>query len=135
VFKHPLGFPEAYVSLNETLNDDLANTITYAYVCLKSPRKQDGNFMFGYDDGAKVFLNGKVILNDDGPHEYKIRELAIPVVLEKGDNHLLIKLKNRFGPAGFASSIEDTSKTMLYDMEVVVPKEKGMAQPGKSAKL
>ncbi|MDP2981980.1 MAG: DUF362 domain-containing protein [Candidatus Latescibacter sp.] len=135
VFKHPLGLPEAYVSLNEAMNDDLANTITYAYVCLKSPRKQEGNFMFGFDDGAKVYLNGKVILNDDGPHEFKLREQAIPVVLEKGENHLLIKLKNRFGPAGFASSIEDTSKTMLYDMEVVVPKEKGMAQPGKSAKL
>jgi uncharacterized protein (DUF362 family) len=135
VYKHRFGFPEAYVSLNEALNDDLANTITYAYLCLKSPRKQEGNFMFGFDDGAKVYLNGKVILNDDGPHEYKLRELAIPVVLEKGDNHVLIKLKNRFGPAGFASSIEDTSKTLLYDMEVVVPREKGMIQPVKSAKL
>jgi hypothetical protein len=57
------------------------------------------------------------------------------VVLDKGDNHVLIKLKSRFGAAGFASSIEDTSHTMLYDLEVVVPKEKGMAQPARNAKL
>lgn len=135
VFKHPFGFPEAYVSLNETLTDDLANTVTYAYLCLESPRKQEGRFMFGYDDGAKVFLNGMVIFRDDGPHEYKLRKKAIPVVLEKGGNHLLIKLKNRFGPAGFASSIEDTAKTMLYDLEVTVPREKGMVMPVKNARL
>jgi hypothetical protein len=129
VFKHPYGFPEAYVSLNETIPDDLTNTITYAYLRLKSPARQEGIFTFGYDDGAKVYLNGKVIYRDDDPHEYSIREKAVPVVLEKGDNHLLIKLKNRFGEAGFASCIEDTAKTMLYDMEVVVPKEKGMAPP------
>jgi hypothetical protein len=127
VFKHPFGFPEAYVGLNETLSEDLANTITYAYVCLESPRKQEGKFMLGYDDGVKVYLNGKVVFLDDGPSEYKIRDKAIPVVLEKGENRLLIKLKNRFGTAGFASSIEDSAKTLLYDLEVVVPKEKGMA--------
>jgi hypothetical protein len=135
VFKHAFGFPEAYVCLNETFNADLANTITYAYLCLKSPMKQQGNFMFGFDGGAKVYLNGKVILNNDGPHQYKLREQAIPVVLDKGDNHILIKLKSRFGPAGFASSIEDTSKTRLYDLEVVVPKEQGTLQLAKSAKL
>jgi hypothetical protein len=76
-----------------------------------------------------------VIYRDDGPHEYTLREISVPVVLDKGSNHLLIKLKNRFGDAGFSSSIEDSSKTMLYDLEVVVPKEKGMAAPVKSAKL
>ncbi|MFA6472084.1 MAG: DUF362 domain-containing protein [Candidatus Latescibacterota bacterium] len=135
VFKHPYGFPEAYVSLNETLTEDLANTITYAYLCLKSPMKQMGKFMFGYDGGAKVFLNGKEIFRDEGPHEYQLREKAVPVVLEKGENHLLIKLKTRYGAAGFASSIEDTAKTMLYDLEVVVPKEKGTIPPIKNTKL
>ena len=129
VFKHPFGFPEAYVSLNETIEEDLANTITYAYLCLRSPRKQEGIFTFGYDDGAKVFLNGKVVFRDDGPREYAIRDKAIAVVLDKGDNRLLIKVKNRFGAAGFSSCIEDSAKTMLYDLEVVVPKEKGMAVP------
>jgi len=131
VFKHPLGFPEPYASLNENLSDDLTNTITYAYLRLRSPDKQEGTLTFGFDDGAKVYLNGKVIFKEDGPREFKLREFAVPVTLEKGDNHLLIKLKNRFGLAGFASSIEDSSKTMLYDMEIVVPKEQGMAAPTK----
>ncbi len=128
VFKHPFGFPEAYVSLNETIQEDLANTITYAYLRLRSPRRQEGIFTFGYDDGAKVFLNGKVIYTDDGPHEYAIREQSIPVILARGDNHLLIKLKNRFGAAGFSACIEDTAKTMLYDMEIVAPHAQGMAK-------
>lgn len=135
VFKHPYGFPEAYVSLNENLDDDLTNTITYAYLCLNSQYRQDGTFVFGFDDGAKVFLNGKVVFRDDGPREYLLREFSIAVTLEKGDNHLLIKLKNRFGTAGFASSIEDSSKTMLYDMEVIVPKDKGMASPSTKNKI
>jgi hypothetical protein len=131
VFRHPFGFPEAYVSLNENIGEDLTNTVIYAYLRLKSPARQEGTFTFGYDDGTKVYFNGKVIYRDDGPHEYKLREIAVPVVLEKGENHLLIKLKNRFGETGFSSSIEDSSKTMLYDMQVVVPKEKGMAKPEK----
>lgn len=131
VFKHPLGYPEPYTSLNENLSDDLTNTITYAYLCLRSPNRQEGAFTFGFDDGAKVYLNGNVIFKDDGPREFKLREVAVPVTLEKGDNRLLIKLKNRYGLAGFASSIEDSSKTMLYDMEIMVPKEKGMATPTK----
>ncbi|MCE5250790.1 DUF362 domain-containing protein [bacterium] len=134
VFRHPYGLPEAYVSLNENIGDDLTNTITYAYLCLKSLSRQEGTFTFGFDDGVKVYLNGNVIFRDDGPREFKIREFSIPVTLEKGENRLLIKLKNRFGPAGFASCIEDTSKTRLYDMEVTVPKEKGMALLGKSGK-
>lgn len=129
VFKHPYGFPEAYVNLNENLSEDLTNTITYAYLRLKSPHRQDGIFTFGFDDGAKVYLNGKVIFYDNGPGEYRLREMKIPVTLEKGENHLLIKLKNRYGNAGFASCIEDESETMLYDMEVLIPKEKGMVSP------
>jgi hypothetical protein len=135
VYKHAFGFPEAYVSLNETIDDDLANTITYACLCLKSPRIQEGKFMLGYDDGVKVYLNGKIIYYDDGPHEFKIREKSIPVVLEKGENYLLIKLKNRYGAAGFSSSIEDSASTMLYDMDIVVPGEKGMAQQVRNSKL
>ncbi|MBN1292117.1 MAG: DUF362 domain-containing protein [Candidatus Latescibacteria bacterium] len=129
VFKHPFGFPEAYVSLNENLDGDLTNTITYAYLCLESPKIQEGMFTFGFDDGAKVYLNGKVIFSDDGPREYKIREEKIPITLARGENHLLIKLKNRFGDAGFASSIEDDSESRLFDLEVIVPKEQGMALP------
>ncbi|MFC1694340.1 DUF362 domain-containing protein, partial [Candidatus Latescibacterota bacterium] len=126
VFKHSYGFPEACVSLNENLDEDLTNTITYAYICLKSPYKQSGIFIFGFDDGAKVLLNGKEILREDGPKEFLFREYSIPVSLEAGDNHLLIKLKNRYGLAEFASSIEDETKTMLYDIEVIVPQERGM---------
>ena len=106
----------------------MTNTITYAYLRLHSPRKQEGVFTFGCDDGAKVYLNGAVIYRDDGPREYKIRETAVPVVLAQGDNHLLIKLKNRIGAAGFSSCIEDSAKTMLYDLEIVVPLEQGMAE-------
>jgi hypothetical protein len=131
VFKHPFGLPEAYVSLNENLSDDLTNSITYAYLCLNSVKKQSGTFRFGYDDGAKVFLNGKVIYRDDGPHEFQIREKEVKVTLNKGDNHLLIKLKNRRGEAGFAATIEDDSATMLYGLEIVVPKDRGMQVAGK----
>ena len=133
VFKHPWGFPEAYVSLNECedITGDLTNTITYAYLCIESPRDQAASFRFGYDDGAKVWLNGEVIYKDDSIHEYKIREQDIPVMVKKGRNHLLIKLKNRYGDAGFASSFEDESGSSLFDMKVVVPEEKDMREkPG-----
>ena len=130
VFKHPYGFPEPYVSLNENIDNDLTNTITYAYLSLTTPKRQEGTFTFGFDDGAKVYLNGKIIFRDDGPREYKLRDVSVPVTLEKGENRLLIKLKNRYGLAGFSSSIEDSSKTMLFDMEITVPKERGMKAPG-----
>ena len=129
VFKHPYAYPEAYVSLNENVEDDLTNTITYAYVCVKSPRVQQGFLEFGFDDGAKVYLNGEQIFHEDGPKKYSIGEYHIPITLKKGKNHLLIKLKNRYGLAGFQSSLEDSSGTMFYDMEIIIPKEKGMVSP------
>ncbi len=133
VYKHPWTFPEAYVSLDECENitEDLANTITYAYICVESPGEQSASFRFGYDDGAKVWFNGKVIFTDDGPHEYKIREKDIPVFVKEGRNHLLIKLKNRIATAGFMSSLEDDSGNSLFDMKVIVPEEKGMRAKSK----
>ena len=53
------------------------------------------------------------------------------MTLDKGDNHLLIKLKNRMGEAGFAATIEDDSATMLYDLEIAVPKDRGMQVAGR----
>lgn len=130
VFKHPFGFPETYTSIDETVDGDLTNTVTYAYLLIRSPSEQEGLFTFGFDDGAKVFLNGEVVFRDDGPREYAVRSVKVPVTLKKGDNQLLIKIKNRFGSCGFSASIEDTSQTLLYDVEVAVPKDKGMAKPG-----
>ncbi|MFC1693088.1 DUF362 domain-containing protein [Candidatus Latescibacterota bacterium] len=130
VYKHPWCFPEAYVSLDECeeITSDLTNTITYAYVCVESPVEQSASFRFGYDDGAKVWFNGEVIFTDDGPHEYEIREKDISVTMNEGLNHLLIKLKNRVGTAGFMSSLEDESGSSLFDMKVIIPAEKGMLE-------
>jgi len=78
---------------------------------------------------VKVMLNGEVVFRDDGPREYKLHDQLVPIVLVKGENRLLIKLKNRFGAAGFSCTIQDEADTMLYDIDVVVPRGKGMAAP------
>jgi len=127
-FRHPWGYPEAYVSLNENCDVSLTETVTYAYLGIESFESQQGTLVLGFDDGVKVFLNGREVYKDDGSREYKYADVRVPVTLDKGMNRLLIKLRNRYGEAGFSCSIVDDSETRMYDIRVVVPGGPAMVQ-------
>ena len=120
-WEHLPTFPEAYVDLRQGVEGDLSNTVTYGSVVVESDRNQDGYLWFGGDDGAKVWLNGEVVLEQHGPLEMRLGQFLVPVSLQAGSNPLLVKVRNRFGDTGFAASIVDENGGMLFDMRAVLP--------------
>jgi len=121
VWEHLPTFPEAYVDLRQGVEGDLSNTITYASVMVVSKKDQSGYLWCGADDGAKVWLNGEVVLEQHGPLEMRLGAFRVPVELQAGGNPLLVKVRNRYGDTGFAASIVDGSGGMLFDMKAVLP--------------
>ena len=121
VWEHLPTFPEAYVDLRQGMDEDFANTITYAFVLVKSKKDQEGYLWFGADDGAKVWLNGEIVLEEHGPLGMRLGAFRVPVSLPRGGNPLLVKVRNRYGDTGFAASIVDDTGGMLFDMKAVLP--------------
>jgi len=121
VWEHLPTFPEAYVDLRQGIDGDLSNTVTYGFVVVESEQDQDGYLWFGADDGAKVWLNGEVVLEQHGPLQMELGDFRVPVSLQAGSNPLLVKVRNRFGSTGFAASIVDRTGGTLFDMKAVLP--------------
>lgn len=148
VWEHPPSYPEAYVDLTyrpatatvskATAEEpglptfpDLANTTTYAFTLIESEKEQGGYLWFGADDGARVWLNGELVLDRPGPMAMNLGEFRVPVMLKKGINTLMVKVINRYGGSGFAASIVDVgnnkSGTMLFDIRPMLPGEQPTA--------
>lgn len=140
VWEHPPSYPEAYVDLMRrpataakavagepwpVAFPDLANTTTYAFTLIESEKEQGGYLWFGADDGARVWLNGELVLDQPGPMALNLGEFRTRVMLKKGLNALMVKVVNRYGGSGFAASVVDIGKnksgTMLFDIRPVLP--------------
>jgi len=77
--------------------------VSYAYTDVISDRDQSCQLWIGYDDGARVWLNGDEILYDNryGGFEHDMRK--VNVTLHEGRNHLLVKISEWMGAHGFSA--------------------------------
>ncbi len=76
--------------------------VAYAHTYIYSPKEQRARLWIGNDDGAKVWLNGRLI------RESPTRGVElIPITLEKGWNRLLIKVDQSGSGWGFHARICD----------------------------
>ena len=77
----------------------------YAYTKIYSDEEKDIKFLVGSDDGIKIWLNGNLI------HEvFRLRGVfeqqdVVAVRLRKGENHILVKVEQRFWDWGFILEI------------------------------
>ena len=76
--------------------------VAYAACWLVSNRDQEKLFGLGTNDGAKVWLNGKVIHVNHRPRIVEIDDDYLRLQLKKGKNLLLLKIDNGGGRWGFA---------------------------------
>jgi beta-galactosidase len=132
--------PAGIFELNTLENDaEAANKAAYLSFWLFSPRSDNlleggvlldhsqgakVNLIAGSDDGAKIWLNGKPVLENRGknplqPDQYKLTGLS----LEKGWNHFLIRAVNDRGGWQFQARIECRYPTLapLLQTEVARP--------------
>lgn len=77
--------------------------VCYAFVTVNSPTTQPCQLWLGYDDGARAWLNGSQILNDNTYGGFVADETKVSVILNAGDNRLLVKISQWMGTHGFSA--------------------------------
>jgi hypothetical protein len=105
--------PDGYVNFDAFFrpNDDV---VSYAYAEIISPDERDADLLIGSDDGAKAWLNGRLV------HDHHVHRGWIPdqdrekVRLSKGTNTLLIKVDEGGGAWGFSARFVDPHETLQY---------------------
>jgi CubicO group peptidase (beta-lactamase class C family) len=79
--------------------------ITYAWTEFTTSLIKPAYLSIGSDDGVKVWLNGKLVLEHWVSRPVRIDDDLVPIELQAGRNQLLMKVYNDVGPAGFACRI------------------------------
>jgi hypothetical protein len=77
----------------------------YAYAEVESIHPRDVVLGVGSDDGVKIWLNGKVVHENDTQRAYSAREDAVNVHLDAGVNRIFVKISNARGGWGFGVSV------------------------------
>ena len=97
-----LSYDTPYIDLDEYSNfADFG--VSYCYTKIHSDNDVSCELWLGYNDGMKAWLNGKEILFDNRYGEYASDMTKIPVELQSGDNHLVLKISEWMGGHGFSA--------------------------------
>ena len=90
-----------YVDLAALHGNAAANSVSYARKEIESPAEQAATILLGTDDGAKLFVNGKLVHTNRDTVAAKPGAHEVKVTLAKGANVILLKVANGNNPHGF----------------------------------
>lgn len=82
------------------------NCCAYVKVTIHAKRKQDVVLSLGSDDGAKVWLNGKIVHEKNVNRALQCSEDEIKATLEEGANTLLLKITQGGGGFEFCCALK-----------------------------
>ncbi len=77
--------------------------VCYAYCRVNSTSQISCQLRLGYDDGARVWLNGQEVLLDNRYGSYIPDMTTVNVTLQSGENRLMIKISEWMGDNGFSA--------------------------------
>ncbi len=75
--------------------------MSYLYRDVESPADQDATIALGTDDGAKLWVNDKLVFTTRAHLAAVPEHDSVKVHLQKGKNRLLLKINNGDGEHGF----------------------------------
>ena len=109
-----------YIDMSEYSNDaDFG--VCYAYARVYADVETECQLWMGYDDGARVWLNGEEVIYDNRYGNYITDMTKIDVTLLAGENRFLVKISEWMGTHGFSAcfSYEDGTlvEGLTYDPE------------------
>jgi putative membrane-bound dehydrogenase-like protein len=104
---------QGYVDLQAYFAPDNAEIASYVYRQVESPVEQEATILLGNDDGAKVWVNGELVLTNRDHFAATPERLKVKVKLKKGANTILMKIVNGAGPHGFYLSITSDQELKL----------------------
>ena len=102
-----------YVDLMAHYAGKSAMSASYLYREFDSPVEQAASLLFGNDDGAKVWVNGKQAFENRDHFAATPERHQIPVKLKKGANAVLIKIVNGNDPHGFYFALTSGEEVKL----------------------
>jgi hypothetical protein len=98
---------------------------SYAFARVTSDSTRTCELWMGYDDGARVWLNGDVILYDNRYGGYVQDMTKTPVALLAGENRLLVKVSEWMGAHGMSARFCEADggrvEGLVYDPEPLPP--------------
>jgi len=93
--------------------------VCYAFVKVNSSTAQSCQLWMGFDDGARVWLNGNQVLYENVYGGFEADVSKIDVNLNAGENRLLVKISEWMGTHGFSARFCQTDGTpvsgLTYD--------------------
>jgi len=111
-----------YVNLSEH-GEDADFGVCYAFVRVNADSGTSCQLWLGYDDGARVWLNGQQVLNDNRYGGFEADMTKVDVSLNAGENRLLVKVSEWMGTHGFSARFAQADGSpvggLTYDPEPV----------------
>ncbi len=86
--------PTDYIDLDEAISKEDA-VIAYAYCAIESAETLACALALGTNDGVQVWMNGERVWDHPGARGLRVDDDIVPVVLQPGRNHLLLKVEER----------------------------------------
>jgi HEAT repeat protein len=93
------------------------NICVYLKCQIRSPEKQKARLEVGTDDGVKVWLNGKLIHDNDVARSLEINQDKVPVTLNEGWNDLLVRVTEGGGDWAAAVRVRGPEGKRLEGIE------------------
>jgi quinoprotein glucose dehydrogenase len=90
--------PNGYLDLRAAIERDRATA--YALVFVFSPKAQEAKMHGGADDTMRVWINGRLVLEQAAPQLAVPDNDSVKVELKEGWNSVLVKVTNRLGAHG-----------------------------------
>jgi hypothetical protein len=108
---------------------------TYLYRTIRVDRRQPATFFLGSDDGIKVWLNGRLVHSNILVRVVAPNQDKVPVVLEAGENQVLLKIVNLQGGYGFCFSLSESELDDRLDQAALwarIPRKERSSQQQRS---
>jgi hypothetical protein len=111
---------DPYINMGDSC-EDADYGVCYAYVRVYASTQTTCQLWIGYDDGARVWLNGNEVLYDNRYGEFEADMTKLNITLQAGENRLLMKISEWMGNHGFSARFctQDggTVNGLTYDPE------------------
>lgn len=117
-----LGYSAERLRLDQVFGREF-DVVSYAHTLVHSDRAQSGFLWMGFDDFARVWLNGEVVFTETEAHSFHLGDVQIPIDLRAGENRLLVKVGNRGGRHELSAHVVDDDGDRLPGIEFALPGE------------
>jgi putative heme-binding domain-containing protein len=93
------------------------NVAGYFATVLVADQDEPAQLLVGADDGVRVWLNGRRVVNDDATRALQLGDDTVNVKLKKGRNLLLCKLRQGSGPSGITVAVAP-ARPVMFSLDI-----------------